>query len=355
VSTTAAITGSPFLAACRGEPHDRVPVWFMRQAGRALAEYRAIRAEHDFHEVVTTPDLATEVTLQPVRRYGVDAAILFSDIVTPVQSLGIGLEIRKGIGPVVDRPFRTVGDLDRLRDLEPDEDIPFVLETVRQLVAALDVPLIGFAGAPFTVSSYLIEGGSSKSYANTKALMYGDEPTWHRMMEQLARITLASLRAQVHAGASAVQLFDSWAGALTPEDYERYALPHSRWILEELADLGVPRIHFGVATGELLPLMAQAGADVVGVDWRVPLDEGRRRIPEGTAFQGNLEPAVCLGPWELVERRVRDVLRRAGGRADHVFNLGHGVLPATDPAVLTRVVDLVHELGRTDGTVADTA
>jgi uroporphyrinogen decarboxylase len=355
VPTSDALAGSPFLAACRGEPHDTVPVWFMRQAGRALAEYRAIRAEHDFHEVVTTPDLATEVTLQPVRRYGVDAAILFSDIVTPVQSLGIGLEIRKGVGPVVDQPFRQPSDLDRLRDLEPEEDVPFVLETVRQLVAELDVPLIGFAGAPFTVSSYLIEGGPSKSYSHTKALMYGDEPTWHRMMEQLARITLASLRSQVEAGASAVQLFDSWAGALNPADYERYVLPHSRWILSELAELGVPRIHFGVATGELLGQMADAGADVVGVDWRVPLDEGRRRIPEGVGFQGNLEPAVCLGPWELVESRVRDVLRRAGGRPDHVFNLGHGVLPAIDPDVLTRVVDLVHDIGRTDGTVPEPA
>ena len=341
---------SPFLAACRGEPHDVVPVWFMRQAGRALPEYRAIRREHGFHEVVTTSDLATEVTLQPVRRYGVDAAILFSDIVTPVQSLGIGLEIRKGVGPVVDQPFRTPADLDRLRDLEPDADVPFVLETVRQLVAELEVPLIGFAGAPFTVASYLVEGGSSKDHRHTKALMYSDEKTWHRLLEQLARITLASLRSQVEAGASAVQLFDSWAGALSPMDYARYVQPHSRWILSELGDLGAPRIHFGVGTGELLTLMAEAGADVVGVDWRVPLDDARSRIPDGVGFQGNLDPAAVLAPWEVVEERVRDVLRRAGGRPDHVFNLGHGVLPDTDPSVLERVVELVHREGRTDGT-----
>jgi uroporphyrinogen decarboxylase len=338
----------PFLRACRGLPHDTVPVWFMRQAGRALPEYRAVRERHAFEEVVHTPDLAAEVTLQPVRRYGVDAAILFSDIVTPVQGLGIGVHIQPGVGPVVDEPFRRPGDVDRLRALEPDEDVPFVLDTVSLLVDELEVPLIGFAGAPFTLASYLIEGGPSKSYSRTKALMYTDEPTWHRLLERLADITLASLRAQVARGASAVQLFDSWAGALAPVDYERYALPHSHRILEGLADLGVPRIHFGVATGELLGLMARAGADVVGVDWRVPLDEGRRRVPDGVGVQGNLEPAVCLGPWDTVEARVRDVLRRAGGRPDHVFNLGHGVLPATDPAILEAVVDLVHR----EGTVA---
>ncbi len=325
----------------------------MRQAGRALPEYRAIREQHDFREVVQTPELATEVTLQPVRRYGVDAAILFSDIVTPVESLGIGLEIRKGVGPVIDRPFRRGEDLDRLRELEPETDLPYVLETVRLLVAELDVPLIGFAGAPFTVASYLVEGGPSKSYAHTKALMFGDEPTWHRLMERLAGITVASLRAQVENGASAVQLFDSWAGALSPMDYERYVLPHSRRILTELADLGVPRIHFGVGTGELLGLMADAGADVVGVDWRVPLDAARTRIPEGVGTQGNLDAAAVLAPWEVVADRTRDVLRRSGGRPDHVFNLGHGVLPRTDPDTLARVVELVHDEGRTDGTVAD--
>lgn len=339
---------SPFLAACRGEPHATMPVWFMRQAGRALPEYRAIRAVHSFQDVVHTPDLAAEVTLQPVRRYGVDAAILFSDIVTPLQAIGLPVEIRKGIGPVLDRPLRTTADLDRLRPIEPDVDAAYVLETVRILVRELgETPLIGFAGAPFTVASYLVEGRPSKNYEHTKALMYGDGATWHRLMEALADIVATHLRAQVVAGARAVQLFDSWAGALVPVDYERYVLPYSRRILEGLADLDVPRIHFGVGTGELLGLMARAGADVVGVDWRVPMEVGRDRIPADVATQGNLDPTVCLGPWDLVAQRVRDLLDAVGDRPDHVFNLGHGVLPGTDPDVLTGVVELVHAEGRT--------
>lgn len=335
----------PFVRACRGQPHDTVPVWFMRQAGRALPEYRAVRAEHGFEQVVHTPELAAEVTLQPVRRYGTDAAILFSDIVTPVASIGIDVTIRPGVGPVVDPPVRRPEDLARLRQLEPEVDLPYVLDTVSILVAELEVPLIGFAGAPFTLASYLVEGGPSRSYSRTKALMYTDALTWHRLLDQLASITIASLRAQVERGASAVQVFDSWAGALAPSDYERFVLPHSTRVFEELADLGVPRIHFGVGTGELLELLARAGADVVGVDWRVPLDRARRRVPTGTGLQGNLEPAVCLAPFEQVAARARDVLRRAGGAADHVFNLGHGVLPETDPAVLERLVELVHAEG----------
>jgi uroporphyrinogen decarboxylase len=340
---------SRFVRACFGEPHDRVPVWFMRQAGRALPEYRAVRDRHTFEEVVHTPELAAEVTLQPIRRYGVDAAILFSDIVTPLQGIGLDIQIKPGVGPVVAEPVRTEADLARLRQLEPDTDVPFVLDTVAALVAELDVPLIGFAGAPFTLASYLVEGGPSRSYTRTKALMFTDELAWHRLLDRLAGITLASLRAQVARGASAVQLFDSWAGALAPDDYRRYVLPHSQRVLEGLADLGVPRIHFGVGTGELLGAMAEAGADVVGVDWRVPLDEGRRRVPEGVAIQGNLEPAACLAPWATVEARVRDVLTRAGGRSDYVFNLGHGVLPATDPSVMQRIVDLVHQEGEVRG------
>ncbi|MEX2328338.1 MAG: uroporphyrinogen decarboxylase [Nitriliruptoraceae bacterium] len=335
---------SAFIRACRGAPHEHVPVWFMRQAGRALPEYRAVREQHDFEAVVNTPELAAEVTLQPVRRYGVDAAILFSDIVTPLQAIGIGVTIQPGVGPVVEQPVRTVADLDRIRVLEP-EDIAHVLDTVRILVEELTVPLIGFAGAPFTLASYLIEGGPSRSYTRTKALMFSDDQTWHGLMERLADIVEVSLRQQVLAGASAVQLFDSWSGALHPDDYERFVLPHSRRILEGLADLEVPRIHFGVGTGELLGLMGRSGADVVGVDWRVPLAEGRRRIPEGVGFQGNLEPAVCLGPWPQVADRVRAVLDAAGGRPDHVFNLGHGVLPQTDPDVLARIVELVHDEG----------
>ncbi len=339
----------PFLRACRGLPHDRVPVWFMRQAGRALPEYRAVRERHGFEEVVRTPELAAEVTLQPVRRYGVDAAILFSDIVTPVQALGMGITIEPGIGPVVERPVRRVEDLERLRPLEPDVDIPYVLDTVSILVRELDVPLIGFAGAPFTVASYLIEGGPSRTYTHTKALMFGDELAWHRLLDRLADITIASLRAQVERGAAAVQLFDSWAGCLAPQDYDRFVAPHSARVLEAVGELGVPRIHFGISTGELLSAFAAAGADVVGVDWRTPLDVARQRVPAGVALQGNLEPAVCLGPWETTRERVRDVLARAGGRPDHVFNLGHGVLPGTDPDVLARIVELVHAEGEVAG------
>ncbi len=345
----------PFLRACRGQPHETVPVWFMRQAGRALPEYRAIRERHAFDEVVRTPELAAEVTLQPVRRYGVDAAILFSDIVTPLQAMDVGVELRPGVGPVVERPVRSRDDLERIRVLEPELDLPYVLDTVSALVAELDVPLIGFAGAPFTLASYLVEGGPSRSYTRTKALMFSDEDTWHALMARLAEVTLASLRAQVERGASAVQLFDSWAGALAPEDYRRYVLPHSQRVLDGLADLEVPRIHFGVNTGELLGLMAEAGADVVGVDWRVPLDHARLRIPDQVAFQGNLEPAACFGDWGHLAARVRDVLARAGGRPDHVFNLGHGVLPPTDPDVLARVVELVHAEGRVDADAGPSA
>ena len=336
---------SPFLAACRGEPHDTVPVWFMRQAGRALAEYRAIRAEHSFHEVVQTPELTAEVTLQPVRRYGVDAAILFSDIVTPVQSMGVGVEIKKGVGPVVERPVRRKEDLERIRVFEPDEDAPFVGEAVDILVRELDVPLIGFAGAPFTVASYLVEGGPSKSYAHTKAMMFGEPALWDELMTRLSDVTIASLRAQVAHGAAAVQLFDSWAGALNPLDYERHVLPYSTRIFDELADLGVPRIHFGVTTGELLPQISAVGADVVGVDWRVPLDAARERVGHGTSLQGNLDPTVVFAGAEFACEAARDVLRLNDGHPGHVFNLGHGVMPAMDPDVLTEIVKVVHEEG----------
>jgi uroporphyrinogen decarboxylase len=346
------VAHSPFLAACRGEAHDTVPVWFMRQAGRALAEYREIRKKHSFHDVVMTPELTAEVTMQPVRRYGVDAAILFSDIVTPVMTMGVGVEIKAGIGPVVDQPIRTKADLARIRTFEPDVDAPFVGEAVAMLARELSVPLIGFAGAPFTVASYLIEGGPSKSYARTKAMMFGEEGMWHELMTRLGDVTIASLRAQVANGAAAVQLFDSWAGALTPLDYERYVLPHSTRIFDALADLGVPRIHFGVATGELLALMAQAGPEMVGIDWRVPLDVGVSRLPDHVSFQGNLAPEVVLGGWDVTAPRVRDVLARAEGSPRHVFNLGHGVMPTMDPGVLRQVVELVHAEGRTDGTVA---
>ena len=317
----------------------------MRQAGRALPEYRAIRAKASMFDIIRTPELAAEVTLQPVRRLGVDAAILFSDIVVPVAALGVGVELREGVGPVVDQPFRSEADLERLRPFEPDVDAPYVADTVRLLVRELDVPLIGFAGGPFTLASYLIEGGPSKTHARTKALMYTEPRTWCALLDRLAAISLASLRAQVEAGAHAVQLFDSWAGVLSPDDYRRHVLDASTRIFTGLADLGVPRIHFGVGTGELLGLLGAAGADVVGIDWRVPLDLARTRVADGVALQGNLDPAVCLAPWEVVEAAALDVLRRNEGHPGHVFNLGHGVLPETDPDTLRRLVELVHTRG----------
>jgi uroporphyrinogen decarboxylase len=343
--TQAWSSSSPFLRACRRQPVETVPVWFMRQAGRSLPEYLALRGGGRFLDAVADPALAAEVTLQPVRRYGVDAAILFSDIVVPLAATGFGVDIVPGTGPVVERPFRDEADLDRLRPLLPAEDVPYVLETVKILVKELDVPLIGFAGAPYTLASYLVEGGPSRDYARTKSLMHGRPDLWRRLMEALADISLAFLRAQVEAGASAVQLFDSWAGGLSAADYRHHVLPASRRVLEGLAETGVPRIHFGVGNGELLGLMGEAGADVVGVDWRVPLDEASRRVGQDRAVQGNLDPAICLAPWDVVEAATRSVLRQGASTPGHVFNLGHGVLPSTDPDTLARVVDLVHQEG----------
>jgi uroporphyrinogen decarboxylase len=315
----------------------------MRQAGRSLPEYRLIRGTGSILDALRDPDLATEITLQPVRRYDVDAAILYSDIMVPVEALGFGVVIEPNVGPVVDRPFRDEADLDRLRPLDPETDCPYVQQTVRNLVGELgDVPLIGFAGAPFTVASYLIEGGPSRTLGATKALMLARPHLWRRLLDRLADIAVASLRAQVLAGASAIQLFDSWVGTLSPAMYERHVLPASARVFAGVADLRVPRIHFGVTTGELLPLLAKAGASVVGVDWRVPLDEARQRLGPDVAVQGNLDPAVCLAPWRVVEDEALAVLARNGGRPGHIFNLGHGVLPETDPEVLERLVDLVH-------------
>ncbi|MET0158012.1 MAG: uroporphyrinogen decarboxylase [Acidimicrobiales bacterium] len=334
---------SPFLRACRREPVPHTPVWFMRQAGRSLPEYRELRGTGSILDAIHTPDLATEITLQPVRRHGVDAAVLFSDIVVPIQAVGFGVDVVPGTGPVVEDPFAGAADLNRLRPLEPEADIPYVLETVCNLVGELEVPLIGFAGAPFTVASYLIEGRPSRTYAKTKAMMLGEPELWAALIDRLADLALGFVRAQVAAGASAVQLFDSWAGALTPEQYEAHVLPASRKVFAGLADLGVPRVHFGVGTGELLGLFADAGADVVGVDWRVPIDAGWKRIGFEKGVQGNLDPAACLAPWPAVEREVVGILERIAGRPGHIFNLGHGVLPETDPTVLTRIVELVHE------------
>jgi uroporphyrinogen decarboxylase len=315
----------------------------MRQAGRALPEYRRVREGIPMLESCTRPELVTEITLQPVRRYGVDAAVLFSDIVVPLRAVGVDVEIKPGVGPVVAQPFASAEDLARLRPLEPG-DVPYITAAVRSVVSELGPkPLIGFAGAPFTLASYLIEGGPSKNHDRTKAMMYGEPRLWHALMDALADIAIGFLSTQVAAGASAIQLFDSWVGAVGPEDYRELILPHTSKIFAALAPTGVPRIHFGVGTGELLGLLGEAGADVVGVDWRIGLDEASRRIGPGKAVQGNLDPAIVLAPWDVVEARTRDILRRgAGVPGGHVFNLGHGVLPNTDPDVLTRLTDLVH-------------
>ena len=314
----------------------------MRQAGRSLPEYRKIRAGVGMLEACRRPDLVTEITLQPVRRHGVDAAILFSDIVVPLAAAGVDLDIVAGTGPVVASPVRTPADVDRLRPIT-GVDVGYVVDAVRMLVAELGAtPLIGFAGAPFTLASYLIEGGPSRTYAKTKALMYGDPPLWNALLARLAGITQAFLRAQVDAGAGAVQLFDSWAGALSEADYRRHVLPHSAAVLTGLAGAGVPRIHFGVGTALLLPAMAEAGADVVGVDWRTPLNRASAMIGAGRAVQGNLDPAALFAPWSAIASEARRVLAEGRAASGHVFNLGHGVLPDTDPDVLTRLVDLVH-------------
>ena len=341
-------TGSPaadsaFLRACRREPVPYTPVWFMRQAGRSLPEYRKVREGIGMLDSCMRPDLVTEITLQPVRRHRVDAAIYFSDIVVPLKAIGVDLDIKPGVGPVVDRPFRSREDLERLRPLDPD-DVKYVTEAVGMLTAELGTtPLIGFAGAPFTLASYLVEGGPSRNHEHTKAMMYGAPELWADLLDRLADITAAFLKVQIEAGASAVQLFDSWAGALAPDDYRRSVLPASAKVFDAVAPYGVPRIHFGVGTGELLGLMAEAGADVVGADWRVPLDEAARRIGPGRAVQGNLDPAVLFAPREAVEAQARRVLDAARDLPGHVFNLGHGVLPDTDPDALTRLVEFVHE------------
>ncbi len=336
----------PLVSACWRRPVDRTPVWFMRQAGRSLPEYRSNRGAGSILEAVADPTLAAELTLQPVRRYGVDAAVLFSDIVVPFAAVGFGVDVVPGRGPVVERPFRGPSDLGRLRPFEPPSDAPYVAEAARMVrhELAADVALIGFAGGPFTVASYLVEGGPSRTFGRTKALMLGDTQLWRALTDRLAAITVAFLEAQVAGGAQVVQLFDSWCGALSPAHYERFVLPVTRRILDAVGRLGVPRILFGVGTGELLELMASSGAEVVGVDWRVPLDLARRRVGE-RAVQGNLDPAACLAPWGVVAEEARRVLAGAGAEPGHVFNLGHGVLPETDPGVLAAVVDLVHAEG----------
>ncbi len=338
----APLSESVFLRAVRGDAVPHPPVWFMRQAGRSLPEYRTIREGTAMLEACMDPALVAEITMQPVRRYGVDAAIFFSDIVLPLKAVGVDLDIKPGVGPVVAQPVRTLDDVAAIPDLEPGH-VPYVTEAVRALVAELGgTPLIGFAGAPFTVASYLVEGGPSKDHARTKAMMFGAPDVWDALMRKIAAISAAYLEVQVAAGASAVQLFDSWAGALTPEDYRDHVMPHSAAVLERAGRLGVPRIHFGVGTGNLLPLMAEAGADVVGIDWRTPLATGIAQVGD-RAVQGNLDPALVFAPTEVMLQRAAQIIEAGRAARGHVFNLGHGVIPSTDPDQLARLTDFVHE------------
>jgi uroporphyrinogen decarboxylase len=338
--TAAPTRNSAFLRAVRGEPVDHTPVWYMRQAGRSLPEYLKAREGVGMLESCMSPDLVTEITLQPVRRYGVDAAVLFSDIVLPLKAVGVDLDIRPGVGPVVARPVRTLDDVAAIPELTP-EHVPFITAAVTSLVGELGAtPLIGFAGAPFTVASYLVEGGPSRDHALTKAMMYGAPDLWDALMGKIARIAAAYLRVQVTAGVSAIQLFDSWAGALAPDDYRRSVMPHSAAVLAAVADLDVPRIHFGVGTGSLLSLMGEAGADVVGVDWRTPLDTAIAQVGD-RAVQGNLDPTLVFAPPEVMTARAAEIIEAGRAAKGHVFNLGHGVLPSTDPSQLQRLTEFV--------------
>ena len=334
------LASSAFLKAVRGEPVPHTPVWFMRQAGRSLPEYLAVREGVGMLESCMDPALVVEITLQPVRRYGVDAAIFFSDIVLPLKAIGVDLDIKPGIGPVVASPVRTLADVAAITDLTP-EQVPFITAAVQELVRELGgTPLIGFAGAPFTVASYLVEGGPSKEHAKTKAMMFGAPDVWDALMRKIAGISAAYLEVQVEAGASAIQLFDSWAGALTPRDYREHVMPHSARVLARAGELGVPRIHFGVGTSNLLGLMGEAGADVVGVDWRTPLDDAIARVGD-RSVQGNLDPTLVFAPTEVMTARAGEIIEAGRAARGHVFNLGHGVLPSTNPDQLKRLTDFV--------------
>ncbi|NKY51613.1 uroporphyrinogen decarboxylase [Nocardia vermiculata] len=338
-----------FLAAATGASTARRPVWFMRQAGRSLPEYRELRAGIGMLESCFDPELVCEITAQPVRRHGVDAAILFSDIVVPLKAAGIDLDIVPGVGPVIANPVRSAEDVRALPRLRREE-VGAVTDGVRLLLDELgDTPLIGFAGAPFTLASYLVEGGPSRNHERTKAMMLGEPQIWHELLGVLTDIAVEFLRAQLAAGVDAVQLFDSWAGALSAAQYREFVLPHSQRVFAEIAEAGVPRIHFGVGTGELLGAMGEAGPEVVGVDWRVPLHEAARRVGPGKVLQGNLDPAVLFAGREVVERELRRIAREADeaitlGATGHIFNLGHGVLPDTDPEAITAAVEFIHSL-----------
>lgn len=333
-----------FRRACRREPVDVTPVWFMRQAGRYMPEYRAIREKYSLLEICYQPELAAEVTLQPVRALGVDAAILFADILLPVIPLGLGLEFAKGEGPVIGKPVRTLGDLAAMKPVDAETDLGYVMEAIRILRQELKgTPLIGFCGAPFTVASYIIEGGSSREFLNTKTMMYSAPEVWRALMDKLSKVLADYLVAQIRAGAQAVQIFDSWVGALSPQDYENFVLPYSQRVLAAAKAENVPVIHFGTNTTTLLPLMKRAGGDVIGLDWRIPLDDGWSMLGHDVAVQGNLDPTLLFAPQPEIKKRVQDILRRAEGRPGHIFNLGHGILQHTPVENVKAVVDMVHE------------
>ena len=334
-----------FLRACRREPVDATPVWFMRQAGRYMSEYRAIREKHTLLEICRQPELATEVTLQPVRALGVDAAILFADILLPLEPMGAPFHFAAGEGPVFSERVRTKQDVDKLRVVDAEEGLPHVLEAIRMIRKELDgkTPLIGFAGAPFTLASYLVEGGKSSGYVRTKQMMYREPELWNALMGKLSEVVRRYLHKQIDAGADAVQLFDSWVGALSPTDYREYIQPHVRHILQDVMTAGVPVIHFGTGTATLLELQKEAGGTVIGVDWRTPLAQARERLGNDVAVQGNLEPILLGAPKPLLERRVMEVLEAAGKAPGHIFNLGHGILPDTPPDAVKWVAELVHE------------
>ena len=336
-----------FLKACRREPVDCTPVWFMRQAGRYMAEYRALRAKHSILELCKTPELAAQVTLQPINRFPLDAAIIFADILLPLEPMGLSLEFAAGEGPVIHNPVRNQADIERLNVIDGGE-LNYVAEAIRQARLALNgrVPLIGFAGAPFTLASYAIEGGSSRNYLLTKQLMYNEPKAWHQLMDKFARVITGYLRRQIKAGAQAIQLFDSWVGCLSVGDYVEYVMPHVQLIFEGLKREGVPMIHFGTGTSAMLRQMREAGGDVIGVDWRINLDEAWATVGHDVAVQGNLDPLTLFAPLPEIERRVEDILRRAAGRPGHIFNLGHGILPTTPIEHVAATIDMVHKLSQ---------
>lgn len=334
---------APFLLACRRQAVPYTPVWFMRQAGRYLPEYRALREKYSLLDLCRHPELAAEVTLQPVRHLGVDAAILFADILLPAIPLGLGLHFAQGEGPVIEHPIRTLDDVRALRPVHVEEDLGYVLEAIRILRSELEVPLIGFCGAPFTVASYLIEGGSSRDFILTKTLLYSAPQVWQALMEKLTALLSDYLVAQIRAGAQAVQVFDSWVGSLSPQDYEQFVLPYTRQLIQAASQEGAPVIYFGVNTATLLRLMKRTSADVIGLDWRIPLDEGWQILGEDCAVQGNLDPVALFAPLPMLREKVLDILKRAANRPGHIFNLGHGILPNTPPDHVKAVVDWVHE------------